>query len=110
MSLLCGDRLEELLQEVAPGEALDPDVEEFLQQHVDEFVESVTEFACRLAKHRKSRTLEARDVQLYLEKHWNIRIPGYGDDPRPTRRVTSGAGPNAHVARMAAIAKSQQNS
>lgn len=94
-----------MLQEVAPGEVLDPDVEEFLQEHVDEFVESVTEFACRLAKHRKSRTLEARDVQLHLEKNWNIRVPGYGDDPRPARRAAAAP---VHNARLQAIAKSQQ--
>jgi transcription initiation factor TFIID subunit 12 len=102
-------RLSELLQEVAPGEVLDKDVEEFLQQHIDEFVDSVTEYACHLAKHRKSRTLEARDVQLYLEKNWNIRVPGYGDDPRPTRKLTGNPSQSAHAARLQAIAKSQQN-
>jgi transcription initiation factor TFIID subunit 12 len=102
-------RLAELLQEVAPGEVLDQDVEEFLQQHVDEFVESVTEFACRLAKHRKSKTLEARDLQLYLEKNWNIRVPGYGDDPKPARRVAGNPAQSAHAARLQAIAKSHHN-
>jgi transcription initiation factor TFIID subunit 12 len=102
-------RLSELLQEVAPGEVLDKDVEEFLQQHIDEFVDSVTEYACQLAKHRKSRTLDARDVQLYLEKNWNIRVPGYGDDPRPARKLTGNPAQSAHAARLQAIAKSQQN-
>lgn len=77
---------------------------QFLQEHVDEFVESVTEFACRMAKHRKSKVVEARDVQLHLETNWNIRIPGYGDDPRPTRRT--GTQP-IHNARLQAVARNQ---
>lgn len=77
---------------------------QFLQEHVEEFVQNVTEFACRLARHRKSRVLEARDVQLHLEKDWNIRVPGYGDDPFPARRNTASA---VHTARLQAIAKTQ---
>lgn len=94
------------MEEVAPGERLDPDVEEFLQEHIEEFVDSVTEFACRLAKHRKSKVLEPRDIQLHLEKNWNIRVPGYGDDPRPAKRATP---TSIHNIRMQAIAKTQQN-
>ncbi|KAJ8904197.1 hypothetical protein NDN08_000724 [Rhodosorus marinus] len=102
--LLPSEKLRELLSEVAPGEILDPEVEEFLQEHAIGFVESVTEFACRIAKNRESETLEAQDVQLYLEKTWNMRIPGYGDARKPVRRFAPSP---AHASRMQMVNKAK---
>ncbi|KAK9324164.1 transcription initiation factor TFIID subunit A-domain-containing protein [Lipomyces orientalis] len=66
---------------------IDGDVEELLLDLADEFVTSVASFSCRLAKHRKSNTLDVKDVQLHLERNWNIRIPGYNaDEIRSVRR------------------------
>ncbi|KAL8950339.1 MAG: hypothetical protein Q9222_003625 [Ikaeria aurantiellina] len=46
----------------------------------DDFVDQVVTAACKLAKLRTSQTLELRDIQLVLERNYNIRIPGYASD------------------------------
>lgn len=78
--ILSKRKLQELVKQINPDERLDPDAEELLLEVADEFVESVVSFACRLAKYRKSDTLDVKDVQLHLERNWNIRIPGYTND------------------------------
>lgn len=68
---------------------IDGNVEEVLLDLADEFIASVTGFACRLAKHRKANAIDAKDVQLHLERNWNIRVPGYAMDKiRLTRKLT----------------------
>ncbi|XP_064617794.1 transcription initiation factor TFIID subunit 12-like [Liolophura sinensis] len=96
-------RLQELVKEVDPLEQLDDDVEEVLLQIADDFIESVVTNACHLAKHRKSSTLEAKDVQLHLERNWNMWIPGFGaEELRPYKRAFH---TEAHKQRMALIKK-----
>ena len=41
-------------------------VSQLLLQIADDFIESVVTASCQIAKHRKSNTLEVRDVQLHL--------------------------------------------
>jgi transcription initiation factor TFIID subunit 12 len=71
---------------------------------VDDFVESVTTFACNLAKHRKSNILEVKDVQLHLERNWNIRVPGYYGDSKNSRGTLS----DAHKQKLELVKKAQQ--
>lgn len=77
---------------------IDGDVEELLLDLADEFVSSVTSFACRLAKHRKTDSVDVKDVQLHLERNWNIRIPGHAtDEIRNTRRWQPSAAYNQKI-------------
>jgi transcription initiation factor TFIID subunit 12 len=69
----------------------------------DDFIENVTHFACMIAKHRKSGTLEVKDAQLHLERNWNIRVSGFGTDE--VRGPKKAAISDAHKQRLALIKK-----
>ena len=44
--------------------------------------------ACKLAVARGSKVLETRDLQMAIERGYNIRIPGYtSDELRTVRKV-----------------------
>ena len=61
-------QLQDLVNEVDPKQLLDDDVEEQLMIMADDFIESVVTASCQLAKHRKSTTLETKDLQVHLGK------------------------------------------
>jgi transcription initiation factor TFIID subunit 12 len=44
-------------------------------EFVDEFIDSIAATACKTAKLRESKTINLKDIQLILERHWSIRIP-----------------------------------
>ncbi|KAJ4970514.1 hypothetical protein NE237_003613 [Protea cynaroides] len=96
--------IHELVSQIDPSERLDAEVEDVLVEIADEFVESITTFACSLAKHRKSTTLEAKDVLLHLERNWNIALPGFGGDEIKSYKKPFAA--DIHKERLAAIKKS----
>ncbi|KAK2655334.1 hypothetical protein Ddye_008386 [Dipteronia dyeriana] len=96
--------ISELVNQIDPSERLDPEVEDILADIAEDFVDSITTFGCSLAKHRKSNTLEAKDVLLHLERNWNMTLPGFGGDEIKTYRkpLTN----DIHKERLAAIKKS----
>ncbi|OAL44972.1 hypothetical protein IQ07DRAFT_521070 [Pyrenochaeta sp. DS3sAY3a] len=88
-------KLDELVRQVTGGseEALTPEVEEAVLQLADEFVDNVIGGACKLAKLRESPQLDIRDVQVILERNYNIRIPGYAsDEVRTVRKIVPAPG------------------
>lgn len=96
-------RLNELVKEVDPSEQLDEEVEDILLQIADDFIEQTVSQACALAKHRKANTIDVRDVQLVLERSWNMWIPGFGQQElRPYKRS---AQTDSHKQRLAVIKK-----
>ncbi|KAF5359006.1 hypothetical protein D9758_004873 [Tetrapyrgos nigripes] len=58
--------IQDLVSSIDPNVKIEPEVEDLLLNIADEFIDSVTNFACRLAKHR--------------ERNHNIRIPGFASD------------------------------
>lgn len=54
-----------------------------------------------MAKHRGADHLEIKDVQLILERNWNIRIPGHqGDEIRTVRKFHP---TQAHTTKVAQV-------
>ncbi|KAF7818772.1 transcription initiation factor TFIID subunit 12 [Senna tora] len=96
--------IHELVNQVDPSEKLDPEVADILVDIAENFFESITKSGCSLAKHRKSTTLEAKDILLHLEKNWHMSLPGFGGDEIKSYRkqVTS----DIHKERLASIKKS----
>ncbi|KAI9758254.1 MAG: hypothetical protein M4579_003113 [Chaenotheca gracillima] len=90
--VLSKKKVDELVRQVTGagealgGEGLTADVEELILQLADDFVDQVVTSACRVAKLRNSSTLEIRDIQLILERNYNIRVPGYASDEIRTVR------------------------
>jgi transcription initiation factor TFIID subunit 12 len=67
----------------------------------DQFMDNVILTACRNAKERGSKVLEIRDLQLVLERVYNIRVPGYSSDElRTVRKVQPSA---AWISKMSAV-------
>eukprot|EP01018_Ginkgo_biloba_P034240 Gb_24182 [translate_table: standard] len=67
-------------------------------------IDQVTTFACALAKHRKSATLEAKDILLHLERNWQLTIPGFTGEEFKTHKRSSVS--ETHLQRLAMIQKS----
>ncbi|XP_063226682.1 transcription initiation factor TFIID subunit 12 [Bacillus rossius redtenbacheri] len=101
--ILSKNRLHELVKEVDPSIQLDEEVEDILIQIADDFLDSTIKSACLFSKHRNATTLEVKDVQLHLERHWNMWIPGF--DTREFVQHKKVSSTEAHKQRMALIRK-----
>ncbi|RKU39937.1 Transcription initiation factor TFIID subunit 12 [Coniochaeta pulveracea] len=101
-------KLDELVRQVSGGTAegqegdlLTPDVEESVLNLADSFVDNVLHAACKNAKERGSKVLEIRDIQLVLERTYNIRIPGYSSEELRTVRKIQPA--SSWISKMSAV-------
>ncbi|KAG4162662.1 hypothetical protein ERO13_D01G128066v2 [Gossypium hirsutum] len=96
--------IHDIVNQIDPSEKLDPEVEDILVDIAEDFVDSITTFGCSLAKHRKSDTLEAKDILLHLERNWNLTLPGFSGDEIKTYKkpITN----EVHKERLAVIKKS----
>lgn len=69
------------------------------------FIDQVLQSACKNAKERGSKSLEIRDIQLTLERGYNIRIPGYSSDEiRTVRKIVP---TNQWINKMSAVTASK---
>ncbi|KAL6605297.1 transcription initiation factor TFIID subunit A-domain-containing protein [Neocallimastix sp. 'constans'] len=84
--LLSKRKIQELVSRIDPNERLDNDVEELIMEITQQFVKEVTEFSCKLAKHRKSNLLETKDLILGLNMKHNIQVPGFVDSIKPINK------------------------
>jgi len=85
--------IQDLALSMDPNIKIEPEVEDLLLDIADEFIDSVTNFSCRLAKHRGGDALEVKDLQLHLERNHNIRIPGFASDMTPIALSQAGVAP-----------------
>eukprot|EP00127_Corallochytrium_limacisporum_P002993 Clim_evm40s144 gene=Clim_evmTU40s144 len=97
--------LRELMNQIVPDKRVEHEVEGYLLQMADDFVERVTAAACSLARHRGAKSLGVQDVALHLKRYWGISVPGFGVDKADTARVLPVS--ESHAARMLRIGRLQ---
>ena len=74
-SVLPSVNIKALTASITKKEVLDERVQTSLATLADEVIDDVVEFACKLAKHRGSNTLQRDDVKLAFEKRFKLKMP-----------------------------------
>ncbi|WVW84851.1 hypothetical protein I302_106886 [Kwoniella bestiolae CBS 10118] len=73
-------KVQELAEGIDLAVVVDRDVEGLMLQLAEEHNEMVSQISCSLAKHRKSDTIDRKDVQLAYETIFGRSIPGFSSD------------------------------
>lgn len=101
--MLTKQRLQDLVRDTDSTLNLEEEVEEIILSYVDEFVDRCLDGAALIAKNRHVNTIEVRDVQQFLNRNYNMWIPGFGtDELKPYKRSLT---TDAHKQRIALIRK-----
>ncbi|TPX34352.1 hypothetical protein SmJEL517_g03024 [Synchytrium microbalum] len=79
--LVSKQKIQYLLSQIDADMKIDDPTCEMLIEVAHEFVQEITELSSRLAHHRESDTLEVKDAAKIAERFYDIRIPGFNDDP-----------------------------
>jgi transcription initiation factor TFIID subunit 12 len=73
------EHLLHVVRDVDPDATLDDEAGELLMLMANEFIEGVIDGSARLAKHRNASAVDTSDVALFLDKQWQMKIPGFGE-------------------------------
>ncbi|KAK8858739.1 hypothetical protein IAR55_002968 [Kwoniella newhampshirensis] len=73
-------KVQELAEGIDKALVVDRDVETLMLQLADEHCDLVSQISCSLAAHRKSNTIDRKDVQLAYETIFGRTIPGFSSD------------------------------
>ncbi|CDW52667.1 DUF791 and TFIID 20kDa domain containing protein [Trichuris trichiura] len=97
--ILLSERLDQLLRQIDEHASLDEEVKQVLLNYAEEYAETLLTKACLVSRHRKSKVLETKDLQIVLERCYNVWIPGLGsDDLKPQKKASA---TEAHKQRVA---------
>ena len=89
------------MKSIDPHFTIDSEAEEQVLQLADDFLDKVIQQGLRMANHRGSKSLDVKDLQLVLAKHWGIVVPGLGlpsiRSSKPGKQTAQKAGGNANA-------------
>lgn len=115
MAPLVGDRIADMVASLDPSYSIDSQAQEQVLQLCDDFLDRVVKQSLQLASHRHSKILDVVDVQLVLQKQWNIVVPGLGPykapkpvaKPKAKRKASSSAQSSSVLSAKAAKASEE---